>query len=376
MFPVPLKDVANSIQDDVLTFKDEFERDIKPHLKPDKHYVERNGETLFTKDGLLRLGLFIKNHLFHNFIDSIESQEDKVKDKNKSLDNIKKIYHSLEKILIDLADELERDNNRKDLQKVEQFTNIFNKFLQIRGVIERERSHQTHNNSNAIHKATDLASKVSDDAYRFASKTEDDAYKFAKEMGKDSYNFTSDTRDVAHNFALKTEDDAFKFASKMEDDAYNFVSNMAENAYQFASKGMDYGYQFTTQGEDLGPMANRILWMATEIGIMADRIGEMSDRIVHTEHLIVDTAMLIQNFGLLIDGTVKHMSESILYAISMLLDKEFKPLQTADKHLELISEITNKILDNNQEYDLKVLENQKELRKITISALDKISKEF
>jgi HAMP domain-containing protein len=381
LFPIPLNSVASAVKETPDEFQSRFEVDIRPNLKPTKHYIERDGETLFTRDGLLRLGMYIKSELFKGFVDSIEESE------NPENSSIEKIYLTLQDILLDLTDELQIEENRKDLNKVEKFSALFERFVTIKEHLDRSRNRKdravevgSKAPTELIHKVSDdayrFASKTEDDAFKFATKTEDDAYHFAKDMGKDAFHFTSDTRDLAYRFASKTEDDAYKFATKMEDDAFTFVSNMAENAYKFASKGMDYGYQFTTQGEDLGPMANRILWMATEIGIMADRIGEMADRIVHTEHLIVDTAMLIQNFGLLIDGTMKQMSDSILYAISMVLDKEFTPLNSSQKHLEIISEITNKILEQNHEYDLKVLENQKELRKITISALDKISKEF
>ena len=133
---------------------------------------------------------------------------------------------------------------------------------------------------------------------------------------------------------------------------------------------------FASQGEELGPMANRVLWMASEIGLMSDRIGEMSDRIVHTEHLIINMSVMILNFGLLIDGIIKTIAEAGLNALGMTFDKEVPQLSSSSAHISAISKNTELILTQQHEYDLKVLENQKELRKITISALDKLSLEY
>jgi len=319
---------------------DDFEN-FKDRLKKPKHYFEKNNSMFLTKSGVIRLALISQNENLEKFIDSFEEPHQ---------NSNPNIYKNIEKILNNFAVKIS-NSDEVNLDELDKFVTVFEKFVKIGTFL----------------------SDTQDSAFKFASKTEDDAFKFASNMGKDAYHFTSKTRDKAHDFVMKAEDDAYKFASNMGNDAYNFASKGMDYGYRFASQGMEYGYNFASKGEEVGEMANRVLFMASEIGIMADRIGEMSDRIVHTEHLIVQTAILIQNFGLLIDGTVKHMSESILYAISMLLDKEFKPLETTSQHhLDIISEITKEIIQNNHEYDMAVLEKQGELRKITISALDKI----
>jgi len=313
---------------------------FKDRLKIPKHYFEKDNNIFLTKSGVIRLALISQNEYLEKFIDSFEEPHQNIN-----------IYKNIEKVLNNFSEKIS-NSDEVSLDELDKLVTIFDKFVKI----------------------GNLFSETKDSTLKFSSKTEDDAFKFASNMGKDAYHFTSQTRDKAHDFVMKAEDDAYKFASNMGNDAYNFASKGMDYGYQFASQGMQYGYDFASKGEEVGEMANRVLFMASEIGIMADRIGEMSDRIVHTEHLIVQTAMLIQNFGLLIDGTVKHLSESILYAISMLLDKEFKPLETTSQHLDIISEITKEIIKNNHEYDMSVLEKQGELRKITISALDKIDK--
>ena len=316
-------------------FQKYFIEELKEKLKIEKHYSEKNNLISFTKSGLMRLGFLTKNENISKYIDSLEDQ---YTPQNKGVENI---YINLEQVLNSLAEDLLQSKKNTDLEQLDKFMNIFDRFLIIREAlyIDRDKGRK----GGFVDKMSDFASDTKNTAYKFASKTEDDAYKFASNMGKD---------------------------------AYNFASKGMDYGYRFASKGMQYGYEFASKGEEVGEMANRVLWMASEIGIMADRIGEMSDRIVHTEHLIVQTAMLIQNFGLLIDGTIKHMSESILYSLTLLLDKEFKPLQTTSQHLDIISDITKEIIKNNHEYDMAVLKKQSELRKVTISALDKIGKDF
>ena len=86
---------------------------------------------------------------------------------------------------------------------------------------------------------------------------------------------------------------------------------------------------------------------------------------------------MILNFGLLIGGTIKTIAESGLNAIGMIFDKELIPeLKSSSGNIELIGKNVEQILSQQHEYDLRVLENQKDLREITISALDKISIEY
>jgi Mg2+ and Co2+ transporter CorA len=359
VFPVPLNRLSELSEESESLF-----HEFQEKLEEGKHFQKEGDEVAIFKKGLFRLSALSGNEELLDSLEILEEQEAKI-------GKIERIFQNLETYLYNFSETLLENPENQDLEKIERFVNTFEKFLKSREILEHNNRGQGFGQI-----VSDFASGTRDIAYKFATKTEDDAYKFASNMGKDAYRFTSDTRDKAHDFVMKTEDDAYKFASNMGKDAYQFASKGMDYGYQFASKGMEYGYQFASKGEEVGEMANRVLWMASEIGIMADRIGEMADRIVHTEHLIVQTAMLIQNFGLLIDGTIKHMSESILKSISLLLGQEFEPLKTTDKHLEIISEITKEILKNNHEYDMAVLEKQMELRRTTISALDKIEKNF
>jgi hypothetical protein len=368
LFPVSIEKIAQLSKKSLEDFQKYFQK-YRDDLVEVKHYLEDGERVSFTKSGLLRFGFLIGDDELVDILETLEKRSERV-------DGVQHIYKTLEEVLVDLADRL----SDQDVEKVAQFVDIFEKFLKTKEAIfysGADREELPPQKSDSFLKSlSNFASGTRDVAYKFATKTEDDAYRFASDMGKDAYHFTSDTRDKAHDFVMKTEDDAYKFASNMGKDAFNFASKGMDYGYRFASRGMQYGYEFASKGEEVGEMANRVLWMASEIGIMADRIGEMSDRIVHTEHLIIHTAMLIQNFGLLIDGTIKHMSESILKSLSMLLNQEFEPLKTTDKHLEIISEITKEIIKNNHEYDMAVLEKQSELRKVTISALDKIEKGY
>jgi hypothetical protein len=125
-------------------------------------------------------------------------------------------------------------------------------------------------------------------------------------------------------------------------------------------------------------MADRILWMAVQIGQMADRIGEMADRIVYTEQLIVYTEMLILDFGLLIYGGMKQISNVMLMGMAIIFDREwYADVDTQqDPILDVISTMTEHMLTNMQEYEQTVLANQLSLREITLKALDWIQGEY
>ncbi len=348
--------------------------------------IDEAKKRYWTRSGIAKLAFFLESE--PEVLDFVEFLEGYRVQKPVTIDteNIIKVYKAIENKFVKFAEDIEKRDDM-DMDELQKYIETFNMFVQTqRNILPGTPApHPTALIPsgpsgkkggiifNALNK---LASKTGGDAMKFASQTRDTAYDFASNTEGDAFTFAQDTRDDAYNFASKTEDDAFKFATKMEDDAYKFVSKMADDAYQFASKGMDYGYMFTTQGEELGPMANRILWMASEIGLMSDRIGEMADRIVHTEHLIINMSVNILNFGLLIDGTIKTLTEAGLNAIGMVFDKEVTPLQSTTKHIELIGQNIQTMLTQQHEYDMKVLDNQKELRQITISALDKISNEY
>ena len=187
---------------------------------------------------------------------------------------------------------------------------------------------------------------------------EDEAFVFASELASFLFDFTAQTEGDAYTFATHLADLAYQFTMKIEDDAYNF-----------AMQGMEYGYLFASRGEEVGIMADRILWMAVQIGIMADRIGEMADRIVYTEQLIVYTEILILDFGLLIYGTIKQITNLILTGLALILDREWYSPESEDLILETISSNVNLMLTNMNTYSLAVLDNQSTLRQLTLDSL-------
>ena len=205
------------------------------------------------------------------------------------------------------------------------------------------------------------------DASQTTAQSESEAYAFASLVASPSYSITTDTTTQASDFATHLADLAYEFIMKIENDAYTF-----------AMKGMEYGYLFASKGEEVGLMADRILWMAVQIGVMADRIGEMADRIVYTEQLIVYTEMLILDFGILIYGSMKQVSNFALMAMAIIFDREWytQSDQSDDPVLNVISDMTTRMLRNMQDYELQVLENQTKLRETTLKALDWIQGEY
>lgn len=169
---------------------------------------------------------------------------------------------------------------------------------------------------------------------------------------------------------------AVLFASHMADLAYAFTTKTENDAYTFAMQGMEYGYLFASRGEEVGLMADRILWMAVQIGAMADRIGEMADRIVYTEQLIVYTEMLILDFGLLIYGGMKQISNVMLMGMAIVFDRQWYTPSSEDQIVTVIGGMTQQMLANMQEYELTVLNNQVALRESTLKALDWISGDY
>jgi hypothetical protein len=135
-------------------------------------------------------------------------------------------------------------------------------------------------------------------------------------------------------------------------------------------QGMEYGYLFASRGEEVGIMADRILWMAVQIGVMADRIGEMADRIVYTEQLIVYTEILILDFGILIYGFGSQISNTMLMSLALIFDREWYTPEANDIVIESINSNVLVMLENMQEYALAVLEHQNDLRDSTLDALE------
>jgi len=203
-------------------------------------------------------------------------------------------------------------------------------------------------------------------AQQTTAQTEATAFDFASTLSNPSYQFSSQTTTEASDFATHLADLAYQFVMKIEDDAYTF-----------AMKGMEYGYLFASKGEEVGLMADRILWMAVQIGAMADRIGEMADRIVYTEQLIVYTEMLILDFGILIYGAMKQIANFMLMGMAIIFDREwYSPSTGDDPVLNIISDMTQTMLENMQEYEHQVLNHQTTLRELTLKALDWIDGEY
>ena len=205
------------------------------------------------------------------------------------------------------------------------------------------------------------------DSLQTTANTESKAFAFASMAANPSYTVNAATTTQASDFATHLSNLAYQFVMKIEDDAYTF-----------AMKGMEYGYLFASKGEEVGVMADRILWMAVQIGVMADRIGEMADRIVYTEQLIVYTEMLILDFGMLIYGSMKQISNFLLMGMAIIFDREWytQADQSNDPVLNIISDRTKTMLFNMKVYEKQVLSNQLELRELTLKALDWIKSEY
>ena len=219
---------------------------------------------------------------------------------------------------------------------------------------------------------SDLADKVMANfttAGGIAADAEAQAFDFASLLAQFGYDFASNTEGDAFDFASLLAQYAFEFTMDIEEDAYQFASTGMEYAYNFAMQGMEYGYLFASRGEEVGVMANRILWMAVQIGVMADRIGEMADRILYTEQMIVYTEILILDFGVLIYGTMKQIINMVLMGMAIILDREWYEPSDSDPVLDMINNNVVIMLENMNGYSLAMLEQQQALRQLTLDAL-------
>ena len=190
------------------------------------------------------------------------------------------------------------------------------------------------------------------------------------DVESDAYQFATDLASVSYSFASDTESDAVEFATHLANLAYSFTMDIEQDAFEFAMQGMEYGYLFASRGEEVGIMADRILWMAVQIGVMSDRIGEMADRIVYTEQLIVYTEILILDFGILIYGFGSQISNTMLMSLALIFDREWYTPESNDIVIESINSNVLVMLENMQEYALAVLEHQNDLRDSTLEALE------
>ena len=198
---------------------------------------------------------------------------------------------------------------------------------------------------------------TSPEARAVTTDVESEAYIFATELASLSYDFIEITTPV-------------DFATHLADLAYQFAMQGMEYGYEFAMQGMEYGYLFASRGEEVGIMADRILWMAVQIGVMADRIGEMADRIVYTAQLIVYTEILILDFGMLIYGFGSMITNVTLTGLAIIFDREWYTYEANNEVLEIINSNVMVMLANLQEYALAVLEHQNGLRDSTLDGLD------
>jgi len=222
---------------------------------------------------------------------------------------------------------------------------------------------ETNEAPNALSGIFDL---LKDMNTNFSSTNKD----YVAQTGNQAFSFAALLAGLSYQFTADTETDAYNFAVHMSQLAYDFTMNIEEDAYQFAMQGMEYGYLFASRGEEVGIMADRVLWMAVQIGQMSDRIGEMADRIVYTEQLIVYTEMLILDFGLLIYGGMKMITNTMLMGMAIIFDREWYTPTAEDQVLTVIGGNVSQMMENMQEYALAMLDNQSVLREITLSAMD------
>lgn len=157
--------------------------------------------------------------------------------------------------------------------------------------------------------------------------------------------------------------------------AAQFATHGMDLGFVFAYHGLDLGYEFASQGEAVGPMANRVLFMAVQIGVMADRIGEMADRILamanrigefgdkilYESQLIVYTEQLIANESVLVEQTVRVLADMILDIAAMLANNtayfDYKKA-ALDRQPDVyghIYENMNLMLKNMHEFSLALL---------------------
>lgn len=188
-------------------------------------------------------------------------------------------------------------------------------------------------------------------------------------------------------------------ALHVADLASKFARHGADLGFVFAYHGLDLGYLFASRGEAVGPMANRVLFMAVQIGAMADRIGEMADRILfmadkigefgdkilYESQLIVYSEQLIINESVLVQHGMRQLLEAITDLAAIQADNtayfEAKKDVVAPQPYALIYDNMNLMLRNMHEFslellkkeaadrerELKVLEHQLRLREQTVS---------
>lgn len=218
----------------------------------------------------------------------------------------------------------------------------------------------------------------------------------AEHMGTQMEQFQTMALEIQPQFAYDLEE-FVQTAMGWTEEGQNFMETMLpmvasfaekgmELGAEFAEKGMEFGFEFAIMGEQVGPMANRMLFMATQIGVMADRIGEMADRIlfmadniaefgdkiIYVSQLIIYTEELMVNTTVLINETIRTVTDMILTMMAIINDNDTylqlhaSMLDRQNVALPLIYENMNKMLDHMLEYSLKVLENEALTRELQL----------
>ena len=288
---------------------------------------------------------------------------------------------------------------------------VFSMFSQMGALSFTGQNTQANTSADSTSRAKDA---LTEEVLVLANELVQHMMTLSDNMGTQMEQFQSMAMDIQPDFAESLQE-FMQTAMGWSSDGQNFMETMlpmvagfAEKAMElgaeFAEKGMEFGFEFATMGEEVGPMANRILFMATQIGVMADRIGEMADRIlfmaddimafgdkiIYVSQLIVYTEELMVNVTVLINETVRTISDMILSMMAIINDNDTylqlraDLLNTENQALPLIYENMNLMLDHMLEYSLKLLENealamenqikvrelQLELRESTMSAND------
>ncbi|CAB1127834.1 conserved protein of unknown function [Candidatus Hydrogenisulfobacillus filiaventi] len=181
---------------------------------------------------------------------------------------------------------------------------------------------------------------------------------------------------------------AERFARHGLDLSYAFARHGMDLGYAFARHGMDLGFRFAAKGEAVGPMADRVLFMAVQIGVMADRIGEMADRIgemadrilfmadriagfgdriVYESQLVIYTEQLVVHESVLIQETARLVSRTLLALLALAGGQAPPPVpaeeEASRRHaLDLIYANLDRMLDHLQAYALAQLRREEAAR--------------
>ncbi len=177
-------------------------------------------------------------------------------------------------------------------------------------------------------------------------------------------------------------------ALHVADLAAKFAGHGADLGFSFAYHGLDLGYLFASRGEAVGPMANRVLFMAVQIGVMADRIGEMADRILqmadkigefgdkilYESQLIVYSEQLVINESVLVQHSVGQLLQTLTDMAALQAGNEayFEHRQDHPPQSPhaLVYENMNLMLRQMHEFSLEMLKKEAADRDRAVRALE------